>query len=526
MATAYIYKSDEDIDIEAKLSESTELVPTDIASAWTNEVTVTFAAALSADDKTLLDEFMRTRYCTYLRTEETSEAIELYVDPAGSDNNDGLSPASAFQTIQFTMDRVDFYIGQGQDRDIVVHVGDGTYAEDVVWTPTRVPRRRIILKADRLSMTSLASGTLTAATPVLFTDGGAAFGAANQYAGKLLRLSTGAGTEISNTQIRSHTGTAIKPCQTMTAAPAVGWLYDILEPSAKIRSFTATLPWVSGRGFNALKGSKKPALIFEWLGFGPAATAVYVYGGEVTFVGCEANGAGGGDTIRMESATCNFGQLYGDVADPDTDNPSAFDFDITYTASIGILGSHVDAMRADAPGLVAGFPVAKGAGSFLFSEGPVFWQIFGGALHDGGGLEAADGGFAMVDGGFDASLGFLVKNNVSSSFAFRSKGGSMVGTNSFGTGGVELSGLSADAFLADQQSKMDVKGVTSGAGDVPGVGIQASTDSQIRVDAAVTFPTGGNNLVADDGTSTFAGLTPAAPVVGAAVLTGSRIWEG
>lgn len=451
-------------------------------------------------------------------------ALHLYVAPTGDDDlNSGLVPGEPLRTVQRAMDRVSDYCSAAFPTDVVVEIASGTYAEDVVWNPPVAPQRRVILRANRQVMAILRSGTLTAGSAVAATDAAGAFGLAQQFAGKLLRLRTPAGVERTNATIRSHTDTAIAPCQTFTAAPAAGWTYQVLEPSVFIRSFNAHLPWQSLDGFGAYARNRGQALVLMWLGLGPpvSAGALQVSGGEVACVGCEVRGS-----VRLDGAACNAGQLWG-AGQPDLpiENPVANDFDLTYLAGLACYSPFAlgNALVVASDSRLYGFPVCKGAGAFIFANDGGSLFLLGGAIHDGGGIDIQARAYAQIDGGFAAALAFLVRNNVGSAFALRSKLFSFLETANQSLGGIALDSIAAGAFVCDQQSKMRVRQVVV-TGAVPGVGVQAMNDSQVRVDPGVSFAAG-TELLSDDTAGTFAALTPAAPLLGTAVLTGSTIWE-
>jgi len=73
MATAYIYRGEVD-NLSDTITPATGLTPTAIANAWSNEVAVVFASAISSDEKNALDSFLTSRRLTYVRTETADAA--------------------------------------------------------------------------------------------------------------------------------------------------------------------------------------------------------------------------------------------------------------------------------------------------------------------------------------------------------------------------------------------------------------------------------------------------------------------
>lgn len=71
MAVSYIYKSPPN-DLAAKLGAQTGLSPTWVKTAYASEICVDFAAELTADEKTGLDDFLSTRGLVYDRTDATA----------------------------------------------------------------------------------------------------------------------------------------------------------------------------------------------------------------------------------------------------------------------------------------------------------------------------------------------------------------------------------------------------------------------------------------------------------------------
>jgi hypothetical protein len=460
-------------------------------------------------------------------------ACHLYVSPLGNDAHDG-SVGRPFATVQKGFNRIDDWILTRDARDVVLHLGQltpgvvHTYPEDVVWNPPMQPLRRVVVKTDRLQMRQLAAGTLTGGSSSSAIDAGAVF-TPNQRAGKLLRLRTAGGVETHNATIRSHDATVLRPCQSFTAIPGAGRTYQILEPAVVIRSFQSSMPWSSLEGGNVFVVSKAPALIFMWVGFGPPVApvidALSFKGGEVSFIGCEVDAGGGFNTgVRSEGTSIACGEVWGrGAADPILENAVADDFDFTYLAGLHVRNAF-NAIQTRDIGVVQGFPVVNGG--FIFGVGQVAFFLRGGALHGAGtGIEIQGNSYMQLDGGFESALAFLVRANTGS-IAVRTKLDCYLEIGNAGLGGMELNTILADAFVCEQQSRMRLRSVVLSGGGVGGRGVVSMHGSNVRVDAAVSFATVGANLQADDTVATFAALTPAAPVVGTAVLSGARIWEG
>jgi hypothetical protein len=66
---AYVYKAPV-FDVGARLTGCTGLVPSSTQAAYLSEWSVSFVSPLTAEQKFILDDFMLTRGCTFLREDE------------------------------------------------------------------------------------------------------------------------------------------------------------------------------------------------------------------------------------------------------------------------------------------------------------------------------------------------------------------------------------------------------------------------------------------------------------------------
>lgn len=249
-------------------------------------------------------------------------AAHIYVSLTGSDDlNSGLGPTQPFRTIQHALDVASAYVEADSDFDIVIEVANGAYAEAPVLALSKPPQREIVVRGDRDAMTVLFQGTCGAGTNNFgVTDPGAAFGAADNLGGLLLRVFDPAnptGTQQWCT-IWGNTGTRITPTGRFNIlggpVPQVGtWQYQVLRPGAIVAgtpvsliTLDSILPWqtvgigttppTSGQSFS-------PGTVWlEFLQIGAPnpppfagiATSLRMRGGQINGVGLVCDGVSGG----------------------------------------------------------------------------------------------------------------------------------------------------------------------------------------------------------------------------------------
>ncbi|MGH9463083.1 MAG: hypothetical protein ACRD1X_17880 [Vicinamibacteria bacterium] len=446
-------------------------------------------------------------------------AAHLFVDPVnGDDENVGLTAATAFQTINRAVERMNAWLALELDLDLVIELANGTYAEDVQFIMAQIPVRRVFLRGDSTAMTVLASGTLTAATAYLVTDAGAAFGATNQFAGQIIEVFDPASpaTTLQQKTLRSHTGTAIAPVAPFSPIPVAGWSYRILEPAAVIvgqgsgafasnPAMRIVLPWDTTYDGNVQYPGTGPmlGLMFIKVTSAPSTFGIDQIGGAIFYTGVFFDGDG---ALLVTAGTAVFQGGFIGIVDP------IYGTSLTYSPneSAGI-GSRVASIffgiRIDHGSSGLGFIVSVGTDIFTLGA-RLIWE--GGAIH-GGGLEAIEQSEISIFA-LDPLLPVLFMASPTNAVIIRE--GSRAECSE-----IVFDDCLSNAFSIDSTAWIRVSAnITAGAGDVAGVGIWCQNGAKAQVGSAVTFTTTGPNLrvgngVDADGDSTFAALTLTAPLI-------------
>lgn len=452
----------------------------------------------------------------------TDGAAHLFVDPvSGDDENIGLSAAQAFQTIGRAVQRMNEWLQLAVSVDLVIELANGTYNEDVAFIMAQIPQRRVFMRGDSTTMTVLASGALTAATAQLVTDAGAAFGVANQYAGRIIEVfdPLAPATTLQQKTIRSHTATAVSPVGPFSPVPLAGWTYRILDPAVVIvgqasggaaqnSALSIVLPWVSASDGNEQFPGGGPMLGLMFIKVTSAAFTdfgIRQIGGSVWYTGVVCGGAGNG--LRVLAGTASFQGGFPGVDDPIYGTTLVYSPNID--ACIGTRTTGGTALRADIGATLFGSPVAFGDDIFLQGGAATF---FGGAVH-GAMFDQTEQSEVQVFGGgvnaVDPLLPFLFR--AAPAVASRTREGTHAEMTA-----VVFQVCLGDAFTVQSSAFLRLLAtIAAGGGDVAGIGVNAQDGGKALVGSVgtpVTFTTGGTNLVAGAATLTFAGLAPATPV--------------
>lgn len=480
--------------------------------------------------------------CGY--TPEADGAIHLYVSVVdGDDDDDGQTPATAFATIQRAVEEL---VASGGlmldiDTDLVVEIANGVYSEYVDIRLPRAPKRRLIIRGDRDSMTVLFSDVLTGASAVLLTDAGAAFGINPTQARRMVRVwdpADEAGTQQWK-EIRSNTVTTLTPVEPFGIAPMIGWNYEVLTPAVRIVGnpaefaernfatiFSAALPWGSaGSGSSFAVEGLGPILMLGWLGiesFGfDGANCLSVLGGDVFFLGvvCEGDSF---EVVTAGSCGMSLGGFFSWTnGDPVFDLPP-FDFVTLIGVSLGIRMTTASSVglalrnSTQALGLIVimesggivGFPI------FLYSASLA--SLSGGATHAGRNIVGEN-----CECDFNGNtIPFLVRNSPASGIEVR-------GQSQVEVLAVEFDGIAGSAIAALRSvSFVGLIGpLTAGTVGVAGFCFDAQNGCQVQVAAGAgpELSGGAGDFRVEAVVSTWGVLIVGAPEVGA--NTGARAWR-
>jgi len=457
---------------------------------------------------------------------DPSGLANLYVDAMnGNDDNTGLTAGTAFATFGAAVVRMNAWLANEIDADLVINVAPGTYNEDVEFILQSIPLGRVVVKADPALMTEIFSGTLTAATAQLVTDAAAAFGAANEQVGLLIEVfdpATPATTRQYKT-IRSHTNTAISPVGPFSPAPIAGWNYRVLSPSVNIvgqgsggffqnAALLVVCPWETSYDGNEEFAGGGPMLGFMFIrvtgsGFG---FAIRTKGGFVKWTGVVVDGAGPG--FGQFSGTAAIYGGFPGIDDPIYETTATYSPNVDSCLGIRVVGVNLTGIRVGLGATMFGSPALLNSDLVLFTGRGTF---FGGAVH-GGLFDIAEQSEVQIFGGSvnaaDTLLPFLLRSAPGNAVVIREGSRAEFTATAFQVCAAAAFAVESIAFLRVLPT------IAAGVGDVIGVGVWCQNGAKAEVGSGVTFTTTASNLrvgngVDADGNSTFAALTVSAPLI-------------
>lgn len=436
----------------------------------------------------------------------------------GLDTNDGLTALTAFQTIQHAVDSLSAALEASFDvvnEDLIVNIMNiQAFPEDVAILGFQKLRKRLIIKGADSTLVVLHSGAATAASAVLLTDAGAAFGIV-PLTGYILEWTVAGTTQ--RTEIATSTNTTLRPVVPFSIPPIIGSTYRVLQPGVSIEGDPATILPVltinqSVGGHTATNASESffgdgPCVILAYLTVNnnkpSAPLAIRQDGGNVYYAGVVLEGTGEGLYALGGDIIC-FG-LFGE--DP-VFGLAPGDFTTLAGLSLGIrTAGLITSMRID-NGNMIGQPALFGVGGYYLDGSAVF--IFGGSAVVGA---VHTDGQARLQFSVDPTLPFLIAltNPAASAYAIYNELGTIVRL----TSPVEFDqlGVAVGAIFCDKDCYLQVSSSpVCVAGDVPGNGITCMNGSRVQVGAGVAFAVTGTELICGTATGIFAGLAAATPV--------------
>lgn len=463
---------------------------------------------------------------------EADGAAHVYVALTGNDVNPGTLVAP-LRTVQKAVDLTNIWLEQHQKRDLVIHWGDGVYAENVKQVLPCIPWGRVIHRGNRDTMTLLHTGALTAGAAEVFTDAGTAFGVADEVLSYLVTVWDPAdqvGTQQWFT-IAEHDATHLYPDVGASPAPAAGWQYRVYKPAARVTgvavadakaaTFEVVMPWQTPTGSIAV--GRGPAVLMEFISVERAHGTTYqqaalrvtggCFGGVGLVVESTDDGliAGQANLICGTLATSGIADLVHGLAATDTKMRGA---SIGIRAVGGAIGLGVRG------GSASGCPVVRvtGGGAYGIFVGQQSKANFSGGAVKGGSPCIILDELAVLSlrRGLIAAVPFRIGGTAGHSIRADGRSSVSIYTVKFDTIGLNaLSGRRGSLFYLSSATTL------SSVSAVTGYIIELNEQSQAILDTGITPLVGGlGELLADALVGTFANVITGTPLTG---LGGSRV---
>jgi hypothetical protein len=461
--------------------------------------------------------------------DQSDGAAHLFVDPVtGSDESVGLTPDSAFQTINKAVERMNEWLLLELDVDLVIELANGTYAEDVQFLLESIPQRRVIVRGDPDLMTVIAEAAVTAGTAQLVTAAALAL-VANDHVGRIVEVFDPASPATTRQfkTIRSNTATTISPVGPFSPVPVAGWTVRVKTPAVNIvgqgtgsfnqnAALDVICPWDTAFNGNVEFEGGGPMIGFMFIratAFA-ASSAIRQTGGSVKWTGVVVDGAGEG-FHQFSGAALVYGAFPGIV---DLIYGTTATYSPNIDACLGVR-STVFGLRCDQGSWIIGSLAMFLVPIELFGARA---QLFGGSLVNQAPVgtsrlianEMSD--LSIVGGGINAAdplLPMLMRNLLGGAVAFDIRERSRAEIQD-----VVFDGCAGDGFQANSGAIIDLRATIGPAAvELTGIGVHGINGGCIFIAAAVTFGTGGTNIrvgngATANGDSTFAALTPTAPI--------------
>lgn len=188
----------------------------------------------------------------------TVAPVSLYVDAAGSDVNDGLSPATPLLTLA----EVDRRLPMSIEHDVLVTVQSVGIFAMPSWRPRLYRGGQIYVRATPVTTVLASTAALSGTGVSVIKSSGLTI---DQYIDNWIRMLSGAAVG-QRRLIKSNTATDIVPVRDFSVAPAAGDLYTIETPLVVLQGDNGVLiPTLRGTldRILSLTVSFEPSLNFE-----------------------------------------------------------------------------------------------------------------------------------------------------------------------------------------------------------------------------------------------------------------------